>query len=55
MAGAEDAKYVALAEEMAAVLAVEAEIVPGAGHAVHLERPAALVAVLQRHLEGVTG
>ena len=55
VAGAEDAKYVALAEEMAAVLAVEAEIVPGAGHAVHLERPAALVAVLQRHLEGVTG
>ena len=55
VAGAEDPKYVALAEEMAAVLAVEAEVVPGAGHAVHLERPAALVAVLQRHLEGVTG
>jgi 2-succinyl-6-hydroxy-2,4-cyclohexadiene-1-carboxylate synthase len=49
VAGALDAKFAAVAREMAAAIgsAARVELVPGAGHAVHLERPdetAALVA-----------
>ena len=43
VAGALDAKFVAAAERMAALLpAAELAVVPGAGHTVHLERPTRL-------------
>lgn len=56
LAGALDAKYCALAHEMASVLpCARVEIVPDAGHAVHLEQPdvfAQLVgAFLEHHLQ----
>ena len=45
VAGALDAKYVALAHEMAARMPqARVAIVPDAGHAVHLERPEAFAA-----------
>ena len=47
--GEQDAKFVALAEQMHARLPqAELVVVPGAGHAVHLEAPAAIAA----HLRG---
>ncbi len=47
VAGERDAKFTALAREMAAALtAATLVIVPGAGHAVHLEAPARVAAVL---------
>jgi len=47
--GERDAKFRALAERMAAALPhAEVEVVPGAGHAVHLEDPAAVAAVIAR-------
>jgi len=54
VAGALDAKYVALARAMDAALpGASLEIVPDAGHAVHLERPAELVRVVLRFLDVV--
>ena len=55
LAGALDAKYVALAEQMAAYAPrLAAAVVPDAGHALHAERPAAFLAHLRpflaRHL-----
>lgn len=55
VAGERDAKYAAAAERMAAALPRgRAAIVPGAGHAAHLEQPAAfgdlLVQFLDEHL-----
>jgi 2-succinyl-6-hydroxy-2,4-cyclohexadiene-1-carboxylate synthase len=48
--GERDAKFVALAERMRARLpAAELVVVPGAGHAVALESPAAVAAVLGTH------
>jgi len=54
MAGADDAKYCQIAFEMATCLPdARVVVVPGAGHAAHLERPAAvhaeLVAFLAAH------
>ena len=59
VAGALDAKYARLADRMAAAIPDgRTVIVPGAGHAVHLERPAefvaAVVAFLRLHV-GETG
>jgi 2-succinyl-6-hydroxy-2,4-cyclohexadiene-1-carboxylate synthase len=52
VAGALDAKFAALAAEMAAAIgpAAHLELVPGAGHAVHLERPAEVAALLDGFL-----
>jgi 2-succinyl-6-hydroxy-2,4-cyclohexadiene-1-carboxylate synthase len=47
VAGERDTKFTALAQEMAArIHDASVTIVPGAGHAVHLERPEAVVQVL---------
>ena len=52
VAGAEDARYTALAERMAAAIGdhATARTIPGAGHAAHLERPAAFLALLRSWL-----
>lgn len=51
VAGALDARYVALAHAMAERIPVaRAEIVPGAGHAVHLECPDAFAAIVAEFL-----
>jgi 2-succinyl-6-hydroxy-2,4-cyclohexadiene-1-carboxylate synthase len=52
VAGALDAKFAALAAEMAAAIgpAAHLELVPGAGHAVHLERPTEVAALLDGFL-----
>jgi 2-succinyl-6-hydroxy-2,4-cyclohexadiene-1-carboxylate synthase len=52
MAGEHDESFTALAFRMAAAIGGSAEmsIVPGAGHAAHLERPAAFAALLERFL-----
>ena len=51
VAGARDAKFVAAAERMAALVPdATLAIVDGAGHTVHLERPAAFEDVLRRWL-----
>ena len=52
VAGARDAKFAALAAEMAAAIgpAAHRALVPGAGHAAHLERPAELAALLDGFL-----
>jgi 2-succinyl-6-hydroxy-2,4-cyclohexadiene-1-carboxylate synthase len=49
MAGADDAKYAALAERMAETIGDNAcvELVPGAGHAAHLEQPDAFLGLLR--------
>jgi 2-succinyl-6-hydroxy-2,4-cyclohexadiene-1-carboxylate synthase len=47
IAGERDAKYTDLAIRMSAAIAgAQVSIVPGAGHAVHLERPAELAAII---------
>jgi 2-succinyl-6-hydroxy-2,4-cyclohexadiene-1-carboxylate synthase len=52
VAGALDAKFAGLAAEMAAAIgpAARVALVPGAGHAAHLERPAELAALLDGFL-----
>jgi 2-succinyl-6-hydroxy-2,4-cyclohexadiene-1-carboxylate synthase len=52
VAGALDGKFAALAAEMAAAIGPTAHraLVPGAGHAVHLERPAELATLLDGFL-----
>jgi 2-succinyl-6-hydroxy-2,4-cyclohexadiene-1-carboxylate synthase len=52
VAGALDAKFAALAAEMAAAIgpAAHLQLVPDAGHAAHLERPAELAALLDEFL-----
>jgi 2-succinyl-6-hydroxy-2,4-cyclohexadiene-1-carboxylate synthase len=48
VAGERDAKFVAIARDMAARIAgAEVVVAPGAGHAAHLEAPDAVAAVLQ--------
>lgn len=52
LAGALDAPYAAAAERMAARLPLGvARLVPGVGHAAHLERPDAVIALLALFLE----
>jgi 2-succinyl-6-hydroxy-2,4-cyclohexadiene-1-carboxylate synthase len=47
VAGERDEKFASIAEQMAAAMpAAAVEIVPGAGHAAHLEAPAAVAAIL---------
>jgi len=51
IAGAEDGRYPDLARRLAAAVPHgRAEIVPGAGHAVHLERPDEVARLLRAHL-----
>lgn len=53
LAGAEDAKYGAIARRIAGLHpSAQLEIVPGAGHAVHLERPEAVARSLRAFLSG---
>lgn len=57
VAGALDAKFAAIAGEMAAAIGPAARVVlvPGAGHAVHLERPAELAALVGEFLTATLG
>ncbi|CAN5672649.1 2-succinyl-6-hydroxy-2,4-cyclohexadiene-1-carboxylate synthase [soil metagenome] len=51
LAGERDAKFVTLAERMAAAIAgADLAVVEGAGHTVHLERPRAFLDVVERWL-----
>ena len=51
IAGAEDGRYPELARQLAAAVPEgRAEVVAGAGHAVHLERPRAVAGLLAAHL-----
>ena len=55
LAGELDAKFVAINREMAALLPnARLEIVPGAGHAVHLERPSHYAALVGKFLRNHT-
>lgn len=49
IAGAQDQKFAAIGERMAAAIGANATLalVPGAGHAAHLERPAELLSILR--------
>jgi pimeloyl-ACP methyl ester carboxylesterase len=49
LAGAEDAKYVGLAERMTAAIGGNATlaVIDGTGHAAHLEQPDRFLAVVQ--------
>jgi 2-succinyl-6-hydroxy-2,4-cyclohexadiene-1-carboxylate synthase len=53
VAGALDAKFAGIAREMAAAIgpAARVALVPGAGHAVHLERPDAMAALVEAFLD----
>jgi 2-succinyl-6-hydroxy-2,4-cyclohexadiene-1-carboxylate synthase len=52
LAGADDDRYAAIAERMVAAVGPRATacLVPGAGHAAHLERPRATIAAVRRWL-----
>lgn len=53
LAGERDGKFRALADRLAAAIGANAEVavVPGAGHAAHLERPEAFLDVVRRWLD----
>jgi 2-succinyl-6-hydroxy-2,4-cyclohexadiene-1-carboxylate synthase len=54
LAGAEDAKYVGIAQEMHHVIpASSLEIVPESGHAIHLEQPERFDGIVQKFLRTV--
>lgn len=57
VAGALDAKFTALAAQMAAAIGPRAStaLVPGAGHAAHLERPDAAAELIEEFLRQHTG
>jgi 2-succinyl-6-hydroxy-2,4-cyclohexadiene-1-carboxylate synthase len=51
LAGADDPTYIAFARRLAAIIPrSRAVVVPGAGHAVHLEQPEATASLLSDHL-----
>lgn len=51
VAGSDDERYVAFASRLrTAIRDAAVAVIPGAGHAAHLERPAAVAAVLTTHL-----
>jgi 2-succinyl-6-hydroxy-2,4-cyclohexadiene-1-carboxylate synthase len=51
LAGAEDQRYVAFAQRLARAIPLSRlEIIPDAGHAVHLEQPEATARLLEHHL-----
>ena len=52
VAGELDAKFAAIARRVAALTGAEVALVPGAGHAAHLERPAEVAALVRSFLEG---
>ncbi|MGI8564492.1 MAG: alpha/beta fold hydrolase [Candidatus Dormibacter sp.] len=53
IAGGEDERYVAYARRLALILPhCSLEIVPDAGHVVHLEQPGRVARILARHLHG---
>jgi len=55
VAGENDMKYARIAQEMAAAIpGAECRIVPGAGHAVPLERPEECAALIDRLVKGAT-
>lgn len=54
LAGADDAKFAAIAQRMAATPGVRAHLIDGAGHAPHLEQPARFVQKV-RNLLGLPG
>lgn len=54
IAGAEDAKYCGLMDELAVAMApIRRVIVPDAGHAIHLEQPEALSGILEGFMAGL--
>jgi len=55
VAGDRDAKFAALAGQMAAAIGPQARValIEGAGHAVHLERPAELAALIDEFLDAI--
>lgn len=57
LAGEHDTRFAALAVRLATGIGAAAAValVPGAGHAAHLERPGAVAALLARFLSGVPG
>ena len=54
LAGADDERFVAVGRRMAAAIGPNAAYtdVPGAGHAAHLEQPAAFVRIVRRWMDG---
>ena len=54
LAGERDARFTALAQRLAAAIGPTATCasIPGAGHAAHLEQPAAFLAALRAWLPG---
>ncbi len=57
VAGERDPKFAGIARDMAAAIgpAARVELVPGAGHAVHLERPAGTAALVEEFLARTRG
>jgi 2-succinyl-6-hydroxy-2,4-cyclohexadiene-1-carboxylate synthase len=57
VAGERDARFAAIAREMAAAIGPTAQVavLPGAGHAAHLERPAELAALVEEFLAAHLG
>jgi len=54
LTGEEDLKFQGIAREMCALLPdARHEVIPGAGHCAHLERPQATAAAIQRFLDAV--
>lgn len=51
VAGARDEKYMAVIRALVEVSKARAAVIPDAGHAVHLERPAALAEILTEFLD----
>ena len=53
IAGEHDAKFTAIAQQMAAAIPqARLTVIPGAGHTTHLEQPDLFVAAIHEHLDG---